>query len=294
VRTLSRDLFLLFGLALVPLLLLAVSALFDRLHRARVERLMKRSAATLDPVAFQELSHARGPLVLRYLDVPNVGPVHGVASRALIGAADATRRFRDALSAAALVYMAVLAGAVVSAFVPLPPAGNGIAIAVYCLHGPPLCLLLWNVVDSVRVRLLVLAAYVGVGAALVLLASSPATAAFLLRVFADTFFVMPMAGLDLPFGAASASGPGRAVRARPFRRDQHGDRRFCLPAAWRRPGRYPLRQMVDLGGPGSPANFWPSSSRAGCCGVPLCALRSGRFDVGMGRRSTASAIIRPE
>jgi hypothetical protein len=93
VRTLSRDLFLLFGLALVPLLLLAVSALFDRLHRARVERLMKRSAATLDPVAFQELSHARGPLVLRYLDVPNVGPVHGVASRALIGAADATRDF---------------------------------------------------------------------------------------------------------------------------------------------------------------------------------------------------------
>jgi hypothetical protein len=195
VPNLSRDLFLLFGLALVPLLLLAVSALFDRLHRARVERLMKRSAATRDPVAIQEPPHAQGPLVLQYLDVSKVGPVHGVASRALIGAADTTRRFRNALSAAALVYMAVLAGAVVSAMMPLPSAGNGIAIAVYCLQGPPLCLFLWNVVDSVRVRLLVLAAYVGVGAALVLLASAPATAAFLLRVFADTFFVMPMAGL---------------------------------------------------------------------------------------------------
>ena len=257
----------------MPLLLLAVTALFDRLHRARVERLMKRSAPTLDPVALEDPPHARGPLVLQYLDVAKVGPVHGVASRALIGAADATRRFRTALSAAALVYMAVLAGAVVSATVPLPRAGNGIAIAVYCLHGPPLCLLLWNVVDSVRLRLLVLAAYVGVGAALVLLASTPATAAVLLRVFADTFFVMPMAGLLFLL----------ARRLRPILVGLSALVLFVAINMGFAAGVYPLLG-VDLDQipsvnrwiwrSGPPAYCSPSSSRAGCCGAPPCAGRS--------------------
>ena len=194
-QNLQRDLFLLFGFALVPLLLLAVAEVFDRFHRHRVERLMKRSAATHDPVAVREPPREQGSLTLQHLDVSSVGPLQGAAASALVEAADATRRFRQALSVAALVYTVVVTCAVLSVIMPLPPAGNGIIIAAYCLQGPPLCLLLWNIVDSLRMRLLVFAAYVVLGAALVFLARDPSIAAFLLRVLADIFFVMPMAGL---------------------------------------------------------------------------------------------------
>ena len=235
---LSRDLFLLFGLAFVPLLLLAVSALFDRLHRARVERLMKRSAAALDPVAIHEPPHARAPLVLQYLDVSNVGPVHGVASRALIGAADATRRFRNALSAAALVYMAVLAGAVCPRLCRCRPRATGsrsrsIACTVHryvCFSGTSWipCACVCSSLSHTSGWALRSCCSHRPGNRRV---PPPRVCGHVLR-HAD-------GGPDLPPGAASASGPGRAVRARPFRRDQHGDRRFCLPAAWRRPGQIP-------------------------------------------------------
>jgi len=193
------DYTLLFEVAAVPLLLLAVSAVAAYFLRRSVERSMRITVVSGTTIDAEELvaerkTHEHARPNLRRLNLSSSTCFRASAAAAVSKVTH--RAVLTASCAAALAYTAITTSAIVVGMYSLRHYRPDVLVALtYLLQWPILIILLWPMGIPLRTKVLVLGVYLGLGLLLTAFASSVYRAALLAEAMVSLVVLSPLAAV---------------------------------------------------------------------------------------------------